>query len=76
MLVAGLSQLTQTFGAGGSAGAGSFGGGGQLSCNGSGQSNYGGYGGPGVGQQHSNWIQDRDVHNLIENVSKGSLNNQ
>ena len=65
--ILGLSQLTQSFG-GGSNGAGGFPGG-QLSCNGGGQGNYG-YG-PVTGGQHSNWIHDRDVHNLIENVSKG-----
>ena len=65
----GLSQLTQTFG-----GTGGFSG----SCGGPAQNGYGGYGGGGGGQQGGGqhgapaWIHDRDVHNLIENVSKGS----
>ena len=67
--MSGLSQLTQTFG-----GTGGFSG----SCGGPPQGGYGGYGGGPGGQagggQHGApaWIHDRDVHNLIENVSKGS----
>ena len=65
----GLSQLTQSFGQGGFTGT-------SLTCGGGGggQNNYGGYGGGvGGGGQHTAtpWIHDREVHNLIENVSKG-----
>ena len=63
--------MTQSFGQGGFTG-------GSLTCGGGGgQNNYGYGGGVGGGGQHTAtpWIHDREVHNLIENVSKGIFKN-
>ena len=64
----GLSQLTQSFG------QGNFPGSGSLTCSSGGQYGAGGGGGYPPAQPNSSassWIHDREVHNLIENVSKG-----
>ena len=67
-LYPGLSQLTQSFG------QGNFPGSGALTCSSGGQYGSGGGGYPPPAQSNSSassWIHEREVHNLIENVSKG-----
>ena len=61
----GLSQLTQSFGQSNFGGSSS-----SLTCSSSGQY-ASGYNPNQANSSASSWIHDREVHNLIENVSKG-----